>query len=253
MVIKLMTWLIGEGNVNARNLSGLTAMDIFNRQRDSLAGRVGEILRDAKAKSASELDGSTMTLADYLSRNLSLFEKRDKRLGIIGQSQEKSIDLRNVVLVVAVLIATATYQAALSPPGGYWQDDSPPGNNPATNTTIINSRAGKMILRGYNLFLFFFLNSVAFYTSLATILIVISGLPYFGALLVSISFLIYAYYSAIISTFPISESLGYRRATLAYVIIMYVISVSAAVIPAIASSKYKKLKRQVDTIKRHMG
>lgn len=44
-------------------------------------------------------------------------------------------DVRNIVLVVAILIATATYQTGLSPPGGIWQDDYHPSKNTTTATS----------------------------------------------------------------------------------------------------------------------
>ncbi|KAA8519415.1 hypothetical protein F0562_013710 [Nyssa sinensis] len=55
---------------------------------------------------------------------------------VVHQHRKLSIDLRNVILVVAVLVATASYQAVLSPPGGVGQGDNIPS---ITNTTFPNS------------------------------------------------------------------------------------------------------------------
>ncbi|KAL5551329.1 hypothetical protein UlMin_001505 [Ulmus minor] len=55
-------------------------------------------------------------------------------------------DTRNVQLVVAILIVTATYQSALRPPGGVWQDDN--NNSTISNRThkLVPEYEGKAIL-----------------------------------------------------------------------------------------------------------
>ncbi|KAK3434671.1 hypothetical protein EUGRSUZ_D02131, partial [Eucalyptus grandis] len=85
--------------------------------------------------------GTSLTLSQFLSGKLTLFEKCSRYFGIRDEQT------RNMILVVATLIATGTYQAALSPPGGYWQDNS----DPVTNSTSIVQKphmAGNMILGG---------------------------------------------------------------------------------------------------------
>lgn len=66
---------------NVKNFNGLTAMDIFHLQGTLQNIEIGKILRRAKAKKASDLP-SNVTLGDYLSRELTLIEKRDKYFGI---------------------------------------------------------------------------------------------------------------------------------------------------------------------------
>ncbi|XVF51859.1 hypothetical protein PTKIN_Ptkin04bG0217800 [Pterospermum kingtungense] len=179
-VVKL---LIKKVHVNVKNLNGLTAMDILDLQGTMQNIEIGKILRRGKAKNASELP-STVTLADYFSRKLNLIEKRDKYFGI--NSQKDPSDLRGVVMVVAILIATATYQAGLTPPGGYWQDNynPTPANNSTNNTDTSHGqekkphKAGQIIMGPQYLLYFFTLNSCAFYLSVWTILVVIIDLPY---------------------------------------------------------------------------
>ncbi|KAK3433636.1 hypothetical protein EUGRSUZ_D00934 [Eucalyptus grandis] len=83
--------------------------------------------------------------------------------------EDKSV--REVILVVSTLMVTATYQAALSPPEGYWQDSS---SNALTNSTEIAHgkphQAGKMILSGRQLYRFTLLNSTTFLISMCIIL-----------------------------------------------------------------------------------
>ncbi|CAI9765133.1 unnamed protein product [Fraxinus pennsylvanica] len=98
------------------------------------------------------------------SKKLQEYFKYDK-------TKDSPSKVRNTLLVVAVLIATATYQAVLSPPGSVWQDDF----WPTSNTTTINDAtnppahtAGKAVMGtknkvSFGLFLLF--NSIGFFMS----------------------------------------------------------------------------------------
>ncbi|EOY24187.1 Ankyrin repeat family protein, putative [Theobroma cacao] len=240
---------------NVKNFNGLTAMDIFHLQGTLQNIEIGKILRRAKAKKASDLP-SNVTLGDYLSRELTLIEKRDKYFGI--NSQKSPSDVRSVVLVVAILIATATYQAGLSPPGGYRQDDyNPSANNGSNNSNTSlgqgqrQHRAGQIIMGPRNLFYFFTLNSCAFYFCVWTILVVIIGLPYSITLSTSTSLLLCAYYSALDSTFPTQQSsTAFIVARALYVSLIYISAALVYSIPLAAYRKYEKLKRRVGYNKR---
>ncbi|TKY45950.1 Ankyrin repeat-containing protein [Spatholobus suberectus] len=83
-------------------------------------------------------------------------------------NKDSASDVRDIMLTVAALMATATYQAVLSPPGGIWQDDS----NGHT--------AGKSIMatKEEGIFWMFILgNSIGFYTSLHMIACLTLGFP----------------------------------------------------------------------------
>ncbi|KAI6702845.1 hypothetical protein NL676_011981 [Syzygium grande] len=79
-------------------------------------------------------------------------------------------DVWNSSLIVAALIASATYQAALQPPSGHWQHDLGPLTN-STNATkygTASDKAGQAVLGtnnqvAYILFLIF--NTAGFFAT----------------------------------------------------------------------------------------
>ncbi|XP_039046843.1 ankyrin repeat-containing protein BDA1-like [Hibiscus syriacus] len=252
---EMVKLLVKNVNVNVKNIDGLTAMDIFHLQGSLQNPEIGKILHKAKAKKASDLT-SNMTLGDYFSKELTLIDKRDKYFGII--TGNKHNDIRSVPLVVAVLIATASYQAGLSPPSGYWQDDYiPPANNATNNTNSTTGlgqgqrahRAGEMIMSPSNLFYFFTLNSLAFHLSVWTILVIIIGLPFSGALYTSTSLLLYAYYASMQATIPTQGSVGLTVGRALYISVTVISTVAAYLTPSVAFSKHQKLQRRVDAMR----
>ncbi|XP_057799751.1 ankyrin repeat-containing protein NPR4-like [Salvia miltiorrhiza] len=80
---------------------------------------------------------------------------------------------RDSIMVVAVLIATMAFQAGVTPPGGVWQENllNDPSPHKAGEAVMAHNhpRAFKNFMRA---------NTVAFVSSLSTILLLISGLPF---------------------------------------------------------------------------
>ncbi|CAA3013090.1 ankyrin repeat-containing protein BDA1-like isoform X2 [Olea europaea var. sylvestris] len=101
------------------------------------------------------------------------------------KAKETPSEVRSVLLVVATLITTATYQAVHSPPGGVWQEDFRPTSS--SNTTTIKDAtrspahtAGKAVMgtqnsAAFGLFLIF--NSIGFFTSVQMIFFLTFGFP----------------------------------------------------------------------------
>ncbi|KAJ0105460.1 hypothetical protein Patl1_19416 [Pistacia atlantica] len=224
-VLKL---LIKYVEANTKNRQGLTALDIFYSRHNSLNAEVEKILLGSKAKRASEvaahpwfisrlanLSGVKNSPVTYFSRKLPLAKCIRKTCGGGAQSiNEVPLEVRNVLLVVAILITTTTYQAALSPSGGYWQDD---GNLPANNTVINKNanitsilageepsqqRAGHMIQGSYMHLYFLLFNSVAFFASVCSILILITGFPFSKFIISSTLLIVFSFTFAVIETFP---------------------------------------------------
>ena len=108
---------------NAKNLEDLTALDILQLGNQRLVEN-REIMRMlAKAGglrgSLHSPLGKFRTNAHYFRSTITYGEKL--AINLARESKNISSDTRNALLVVAVLIITATYQASLSPPGGVWQ------------------------------------------------------------------------------------------------------------------------------------
>ncbi|KAF8031668.1 hypothetical protein BT93_D0779 [Corymbia citriodora subsp. variegata] len=160
--------LIGYTKVHAKNLQHKTALQIF--QEDPNCNQdVEDRLR--RQEHRARCSTPTLSLSQYFSMELTCFEKYS---GYFGTRNE---NVREMLLIVFTLIVTTTYQAAFTPPGGYWQDFS--SNNLANSTAVTaNSsstaigkphQAGNLILSGANLLCFTILNSLVFTASIGTI------------------------------------------------------------------------------------
>ncbi|KAJ0106289.1 hypothetical protein Patl1_19425 [Pistacia atlantica] len=226
--------LIRYMDVNRKNSKGSTALDVFHNHRDSLDAEIGRILRRAKAKRASQhpnprlnrtekferdlieaFFGFKHSLVDYLCGKFATTEVflKHVRLGdrIINRVP---LEVQNVVLVVAILTATPTYQASLSPPGGLWQDEGEaPRNNNSTvfsNTTTNSSKnfivserhAGHTIQGSLHHLSFLLFNTVAFATSVCTILTVTVGLRFSKIVALSTTLIVWAYGLSVTETTP---------------------------------------------------
>nr|POE60463.1 isoform 2 of cullin-associated nedd8-dissociated protein 1 [Quercus suber] len=165
--------------INEKNLEGKTALDILEGQRrqgvDNIEMRV--LLESAGALTASSLPTVTSSYANYL--RLPGICEATKIIFFGNQWRESMSDgNRNALLVVAALLVTVSYQAAITPPGGLWQDDL---FKPNTTDVLRRSsddlyklnitaphRAGLAIAKDtFRFAMFVGCNSVIFYSSIA--------------------------------------------------------------------------------------
>lgn len=155
--MQIVQLLVKRGiNVNAKNLARLTALDILQYQGVFEKEEVENVLRRAGTANGSSLPRVT-NVAEHIKRNFSWCER-----SAIAHCRSRiymSNESRNAVLVVTVLIATATYQALLSPPN----KNSAEANSLANTTTT--PPLGSTILWDY----FYTLNHAAFFTAMAEI------------------------------------------------------------------------------------
>ncbi|XP_044476343.1 ankyrin repeat-containing protein BDA1-like [Mangifera indica] len=215
-MVKLLLRYMG---VNERNSKGLTALEMFNHYQCQglVNAEVGDILRATEAITASQLHRP--------SQESSLVEKFSQKIRFISGLGNRGVDeipleTRNILLVVAVLVATATYQAALSPPGGFWQDNSnpqPAANNASTEPS--EHHAGKMILRSRGQSIFLAANSLAFFTSLCKISALAVGLPFENMSLVMIFWMSISYYFSIHETMNFTEGSRQKNLLTTYLVV----------------------------------
>ncbi|GKU87090.1 hypothetical protein SLEP1_g1541 [Rubroshorea leprosula] len=101
---------------NKVNLNCQSALDMLSGQVNS--SETANILRQAGCLEAERIP-TCHTLAESLRTRMSCSQKLQRTM--VRQNNMISSDMRNAMLVVAVLILTTTYQTCLTPPGGVWQ------------------------------------------------------------------------------------------------------------------------------------
>lgn len=134
-------------DVNAKNANGRTALDLCGGDMNSEIARTLDLAGAERGKdisSSGDAKGSEW-----------LYKKRDS------------------LMVVASLIATMAFQAGLNPAGGVWQDDNPTGPNPHVAGAAVMAYKHPKYYKN-----FLRVNTVAFVSSLSTIMFLISGLPF---------------------------------------------------------------------------
>ncbi|KAH7691547.1 Calcium ATPase transmembrane domain M protein [Dioscorea alata] len=189
--VKLLLSKGEKVEVNAMNHKGLTALDVLLDSPSEHGDlTLGEVVRVAGGKVATELDPHQPPLQANISRNESgnttnnTSRSWGRQRRTYSRPQQKTKKQPKVednytpgtLMVVATLIATITFQSGLNPPGGFTQDN---GNTTVTNITdSINSTtsAGVAVL-GSNLSTFLFFDMIGLFASLSIILVLICVVP----------------------------------------------------------------------------
>ncbi|XP_071917258.1 ankyrin repeat-containing protein BDA1-like [Coffea arabica] len=128
--------LSSKVKINSLNSEGLTAWDIANAKRSVISGNIKKFLKNRGGRSAKDLPEKEL-LHEFLKLKQGPFEKPIGYL--IYVDKEMSLEMRSFILVVAVLIVTATFQAALQPPGAFWQGDGDTSQKVSTFNRSNNS------------------------------------------------------------------------------------------------------------------
>ncbi|KAK8587519.1 hypothetical protein V6N13_086502 [Hibiscus sabdariffa] len=193
--------------VNAVNQCGLTALDVLQMFPSEAGDReIAEALQRAGAVRARDL--STSPFPSYASSNgiINQPETRPRCQWLTDnvveyfkfkKDRDSPSEARSALLVIAVLVATATFQVGLNPPGGTRQDDNIYSPNRNNRTSL--SQAGKSIMgtnNGISFALFVVFNSLGFSMSPFMINILTSKFPLQLELQICIIALFFTYNTA---------------------------------------------------------
>ncbi|XP_075646264.1 uncharacterized protein LOC142617346 isoform X2 [Castanea sativa] len=157
-------------DVNQKNLEDKTAWDISREDNREIR----DMLRRAGAKPGSSLSTSNRYPNPEYQRLLTVSYVDAFLLKNLRREMRKfTVEWRNILLVVAALLVTLSFQAVLTPPGGLWQDNGQcqPFNqsvgssnfpkiiypNQSNTTLVCEHKAGTAIAFKDGLFLWLFL------------------------------------------------------------------------------------------------
>ncbi|XP_074290235.1 uncharacterized protein LOC141616965 [Silene latifolia] len=198
---QVLEWLVGNspGNleVNAINNSGLTALDLLlifpseagDREIQDMLHSSGALkARDVTVHVTADASPSRPSLhPSYNNQSSNLIEFFRYHKG-----RDSPSDVRGILLVIAILVATATYQVGINPPGGTWQDD----RGHVAGTSIIGTHNSVV----YAILISF--NSIGFFVSLYVIGTLTSKFPLQPELMICITALYLTYNMAVTTTCP---------------------------------------------------
>ncbi|KAJ0963712.1 hypothetical protein J5N97_028834 [Dioscorea zingiberensis] len=162
--------------VNTRNLKGLTPLDLLLElpsEHGDLA--LGKVIRAAGGKTTEDHEEQQQTPPHANSSPIDDFMAPPKAASLSKRSKKRSkiedTYTPGTLIVVATLIATITFQAGLSPPGGFTQPVDSDRNSSSTP-----SPAGMPVF-GSKLNLFLVFDVIGLFTSLTIILLIICLMP----------------------------------------------------------------------------
>lgn len=147
--------------VNDVNNSDLTALDLLLIFPSEAGDREIEcILRNAGAKRAREVILSPVHSRETANNQTSAScgpasesQSNDElKYFEFKKGRDSPGDVRDSLLIIAVLVAIATFQVGLNPPSGVWQDTNIHGTNDSNNPVHL---AGRSIMGSYNSVFFY--------------------------------------------------------------------------------------------------
>ncbi|CAH1441066.1 unnamed protein product [Lactuca virosa] len=175
--------------LNSLNNDGLTPLDMLRRfQSEDADDDIEECLVQAGALKSENLQNPQEEERPNL-RNTTRENPPSPARQLLddffkyNHVRDSPTEVRNALLMIVVLITSATYQPALSPPGGTWQDNSTPSirNNTISSATATKPHTAGEDIMGSNkpiaYTIFMFANSLGFYTSIHMMYILTAAFP----------------------------------------------------------------------------
>ncbi|KAK6285360.1 hypothetical protein POUND7_011539 [Theobroma cacao] len=214
--------LVGKNNVfngilevNAPNSKGLTAMDIL----DIVMEEPNDIQMRKILQNDTVIAKKKQSWHDLAEEPLKDWFKYFK----FQLERDSPSDTRNVLLVVAALIASVTFQEGLNPPSGLLEYDSQ--SNPASGNV---TRAGPAVTSAFvaasallgtqaTSYLFLFWNSFGLTASLSIIIYLTGGFPFQRELLISMLSMMFSYGFSIYGMTE-KDGVAYALLTVAFVL-----------------------------------
>ncbi|KAI3826835.1 hypothetical protein L1987_00893 [Smallanthus sonchifolius] len=210
--------------LNSLNKSGLTPLDMLLMFQSEAGDReIHEILIQTGALKAGNLQSPAHTQE----KRSNLHVTRHQHPGFhprkllnyfrFNSLRDSPSKVRNTLLVIAILVTTATYQPVLSTPGGTWQDDYVPStlNTSSSSATTNITTATKPHTAGQPIMLthrpivynaFILVNSLGFYTSIHMIVMLTISFPMRFELGIVLIALITSYSFGIIGVIPADQT-----------------------------------------------
>ncbi|CAL9780981.1 unnamed protein product [Musa acuminata subsp. burmannicoides] len=176
-IVKLLLGRRGI-NANATNMRGDTVLDMLLDspcQHGDLL--LGELIRAAGGRTAAKEEGKTQPKSSPSDARASATVASHRSRPNRSEPKEKYNNKPEALMVVATLIATITFQAGLTPPGGFKQKDDggPTPPNAEVNFDGSSSEGEAVLKDGLKLFLLF--DMFALFASLSIILLLICCVP----------------------------------------------------------------------------
>ncbi|XP_042490756.1 ankyrin repeat-containing protein BDA1-like [Macadamia integrifolia] len=183
-------------NVNAKNNHGSTALDLVDSVRhldeplEVPVQKISNILHKAGSMPACvnvNMDKLISPSSPTKQPRLAIYHRqRIFHYFNFKVREDISLDLRNTLMVILVLIATVTFEVGIDPPGGNWQEDSIDGQYIAGDPIWMSKdRVGYYI--------FTVVNFVGFVMSSVMIFRLVEGYPFSGPVQVAQSLLVFTY------------------------------------------------------------
>ncbi|RDX69201.1 Ankyrin repeat-containing protein BDA1, partial [Mucuna pruriens] len=155
-------------DLNAKNWENSIALDMAENNAE-----IKNVLVRAGAKHGSPVTDAP-TFPDKLRSSMTLLD--NIIISILRIRRDTTDEQRNAFLIVAALVATATYQSALSPPGGVYQANAVDNTNPtssfnSTATAANNYNAGTSVMSLGDFLALWSLNTLSLFVSTMTMFI----------------------------------------------------------------------------------